>query len=113
LPRILGIDPHWGGAGLTVSFGIAGWVEFALLRRGMNQRVGETGLAGSFAAKLWGCAAAAGTLAFGLKAVLPAMNHIVAGGLILGAFAVVYGLAAVAVGIPEARSITRRFRSRS
>ena len=35
LPRLLGIDSHWGVAGLTFSAGIAGWVEFALLRRGI------------------------------------------------------------------------------
>ena len=29
LPRLLKIDPHWGVAGLTLSAGMAGWVEFA------------------------------------------------------------------------------------
>ena len=33
LPRLLGIDPRWGAAGLTASAGMAGWVEFVLLRR--------------------------------------------------------------------------------
>ncbi len=31
-----GVDPFWGAAGLTASAGFAGWVEFTLLRRGMN-----------------------------------------------------------------------------
>ena len=38
-----GIDPKWGAAGLTASAGVAGWVEFLLLRRGLNRRIGRTG----------------------------------------------------------------------
>src|SRR5439155_11924089 len=30
LPRALGIDAHWGAAGLAASAGIAGWIEFLL-----------------------------------------------------------------------------------
>ncbi|MGH7618294.1 MAG: murein biosynthesis integral membrane protein MurJ, partial [Gemmatimonadaceae bacterium] len=59
LPRLIGIDPHWGAAGLTASAGVAGWVEFALLRSRLNRRIGETGVEARFVALLWGCAAAA------------------------------------------------------
>src|SRR5260370_7130628 len=38
LPRILGIDPRWGVAGLTASAGFPAWVEFLLLRGAMNRR---------------------------------------------------------------------------
>ena len=34
-----------GAAGLTISAGISSWVEFALLRRSLNRRIGHTGLA--------------------------------------------------------------------
>ena len=47
LPRWLGIDARWGMAGLTASAGVAGWVEFALLRRTLNKRIGRTGLTAS------------------------------------------------------------------
>ncbi len=33
LPPLLGIPLRWGAAGLTASAGLAGWLEFALLRR--------------------------------------------------------------------------------
>jgi putative peptidoglycan lipid II flippase len=46
LPVALGIDPRWGAAGLTASAGMAGWVEFVLLRRALNRRIGPTGLSG-------------------------------------------------------------------
>ena len=32
---------------------IAGWVEFALLRRTLNRRIGRTGLSASYVIKLW------------------------------------------------------------
>src|SRR6185312_3708744 len=40
LPPLLGIEPRWGTAGLTASAGVAGWVAFVLLRRGINARIG-------------------------------------------------------------------------
>ncbi|MCU1220280.1 MAG: integral rane protein MviN, partial [Candidatus Angelobacter sp.] len=42
LPRLLGVDPFWGAAGLTASAGFAAWVEFVLLRRGMNLIIGRS-----------------------------------------------------------------------
>ncbi len=63
LPPALGIAARWGVAGLTISAGIASWVEFTLLRRTLNRRIGRTGLPYAFLAKLWiaaGVAAAAG-----------------------------------------------------
>jgi putative peptidoglycan lipid II flippase len=53
LPGWLGIPARWGAAGLTVSAGIAGWVEFLLLRRSLDRRVGSTRLPAGYAVKLW------------------------------------------------------------
>jgi putative peptidoglycan lipid II flippase len=53
LPRLLGIDPRWGVAGLTATAGIAGWVEFVLLRKSLNARIGVTGLPLPFVGWLW------------------------------------------------------------
>src|SRR6185436_12482617 len=53
LPGLLGLDSKLGAAGLTSSAGIAGWIEFILLRRSLNQRIGKTGLSVSYSAKLW------------------------------------------------------------
>ncbi len=64
LPDLLGIDHKWGAAGLTASAGIAGWVEFVLLRRGLCRRLGQFALPTRELAKLWlaaGIAALAGT----------------------------------------------------
>ena len=59
LPLWIGIDPRWGVAGLTASAGVAGWVEFALLRRGLSRRLGAQPPMAWFVAKLWMAAAAA------------------------------------------------------
>src|SRR5260370_2919497 len=53
LPHALGIDPRWGAAGLTTSAGVAGWIEFALLRRTLNRRICRTGLSLAYVPKLW------------------------------------------------------------
>ena len=57
LPRMLGLDPRWGVAGLTASAGFSAWVEFLLLRRGMNRRIGRVDSPVSYLAKLWLAAA--------------------------------------------------------
>lgn len=112
LPRLLHIDQHWGGAGLTISFGIAGWVEFSLLRHSMNRRIGVTGLPMSLTGKLWGAAAIAGAVAFGFKVALPAMPHIFTAAIVLGAFGIVYFAGTLMLDIPEARVLLARVRRR-
>jgi putative peptidoglycan lipid II flippase len=113
LPRLLGIDPHWGAAGLTVSFGIAGWVEFSLLRRGMNQRIGVTGLPVPYTARLWGSAALAGAAAFGAKLLIGSTSHnIISGVVILGIFGLVYFAATTLLRVPESRRLVSRFSRR-
>jgi putative peptidoglycan lipid II flippase len=67
LPRLLGIEPRWGVAGLTISAGIASWVEFTLLQRGIRRRIGQVGVPLAFLAQVWisaliGAAAARGVL---------------------------------------------------
>jgi len=59
-----GIDTRWGAAGITVASGLCGWIEFMLLRRSLNSRIGRSGLEFSFIVKLW-LAAAAGAAAAG------------------------------------------------
>jgi len=75
LPRWLGIDPRLGAAGLTASAGIAGWVEFLLLRRKLNERIGATGLPASIAARLWASAAMGAAAAWGVKIAIGVHHH--------------------------------------
>jgi putative peptidoglycan lipid II flippase len=68
LPPYLGIERRWGVAGLSASAGVAAWVEFALLRWKLNQRIGPSGLDRSFLVRLWGMALVASIAALAVKA---------------------------------------------
>src|ERR1700743_897973 len=67
LPRMLHVDQPWGVAGLTLSAGLAGWVEFMLLRRGLHARIGKVPYETGRVLRLWAVAIFAGILAYGLK----------------------------------------------
>jgi putative peptidoglycan lipid II flippase len=113
LPRLLGVDPRWGAAGLTASAGVAGWVEFSLLRSRLNARIGKTGLARRYVMVLWVSAVAAGVVGFGIKRVVGmGAPRIVLGASVLGSFVLVYGAATLAFGVPEARAVVARVRRR-
>ena len=108
LPHFLGIDPKWGAAGLTASAGIAGWVEFVLLRQSLNQRIGRTGLSSGYVAKLWSSAVAGAALGWGIKLVLPNLHPILVAGLVLLPYGLTYfGIASI-FGVTEARAVIAR-----
>src|SRR5205085_2887509 len=109
LPAIVGVDPKWGVAFLTASSGTAGWVEFLLLRRTLNGRIGSTGIPAARLAVLW--SAAAGAAALGLLAkygFAGALHPIPRAALVLGPYGLTYFAVTWAAGIPEARAILRR-----
>jgi putative peptidoglycan lipid II flippase len=110
LPRAVGIEAKWGAAGLTASAGIAGWIEFLLLRRALNRRIGETGLAARLVGQLWSAGLGAAGVAWGVRLAIPAAHPIAAALAVLAAYGAVYFLVTDRLGIPEARSVMRRFR---
>jgi putative peptidoglycan lipid II flippase len=102
LPRWLGIGPQWGAAGLTASAGVAGWVEFTLLRRSLNRRIGVTGVPASLVARLWSAAALGAVAAWPVKLGMGAHHHpIVLSIPVLGIYGVVYFAATYAMQVPE------------
>ncbi len=108
LPKLLHIDPRWGVAGLTASAGFAAWVEFLLLRRGMNRRIGRMEFPVAYFARLWASAMAAAALAWGMKLWLHPQQPQVAAALILIPYGGVYmGLTAL-FGVDQARALVRR-----
>jgi putative peptidoglycan lipid II flippase len=109
LPRLLGIDHNWGVAGLTSSAGIAGWVEFVLLRRGLQRRIGHVEFSAGRILKLWAAALAAAVPAVILERSLH-FGHIALRGIaVLILYGVVYLLVAHLLGVGGAMaSITER-----
>jgi putative peptidoglycan lipid II flippase len=96
-------------AGLTASAGVAGWVEFALLRRTLNRRIGRTGLPASLAARLWISAALAASAAWGVKLTLGRHGPISSATVVLGAYGAVYFAACYLLRVEECRLTLRRF----
>ena len=112
LPRLLGL-PAWSGAvGLTASAGIAGWLEFLLLRRSITARIGRTGIPLPALLRLWVAGALAGAAGWGVMELLDPRRQMVRGLAALATFAVVYGVVTLALGVPEARALVGRVRRR-
>lgn len=119
LPPLLGIDRRLGAAGLTASAGLAGWVEFLLLRREMDRRIGRTRLIPARMARLWGAAIGAAVLPWIYKVavdrsspLLSAHENAVRTKLTALLLLALYGLTYVAITaafkIPEAANVIDR-----
>ncbi len=112
VPRWLHLDPSLGTAGLTLSAGIAGWVEFTLLRRALKQRISDFSVPVSFMARCWAVAIVAAALATGLRWVLPEDQRILRDLAILVVFGLLYLGGAVAAGAITVTELRRRLRGR-
>ena len=108
LPKLLGIDPKWGVAGLTASAGISAWLEFLLLRRGMNRRIGRMEFPTGYFAKLWLSAGVAAAVAWGLKLWLHPLQPQIAAAVLLLPYGLAYLSLTMALRISEASAIIRR-----
>jgi putative peptidoglycan lipid II flippase len=109
LPRWIGIDARWGMAGLTASAGVAGWVEFVLLRRTLNRRIGRTGIPPSLTAKLWISAALAASAGWAVKLIVGRHGAILNAVAILGVYGAVYFTASYLLRVDECRVTLKRF----
>lgn len=111
LPPMFGIEPRWGVAGLTISAGMSSWVEFALLRRSLNRRIGRTGLPASYLAKLWSAAFAAAGAAWLIHHAFRHHSVVLAAIIVLVPFGLFYFAATLALGLSEIRVMFDRFMS--
>jgi putative peptidoglycan lipid II flippase len=108
LPGILGIDAKWGVAGLTASAGVAGWIEFALLRRSLNRRIGRTGLSAFYVIKLWSAALASAGIGWTFKLLLGELHPIPLASVVLGSYGVAYFALTYFFGIAQAKVVVSR-----
>jgi putative peptidoglycan lipid II flippase len=104
----LGINPQWGVVGLTASAGVAGWLEFVLLRRSLNAKIGRTGLPFSFITKLWLGATVGAAVGWGFRVLLGRTHPIPLAVVVLGGYGVTYFAVTSALGIGEARRVISR-----
>jgi putative peptidoglycan lipid II flippase len=108
VPRLLGLAAWTGAVGLTASAGIAGWVEFLLLRRAISARIGRTGIPAAALLRLWGAGLLAGAAGWGVMRLMDPAHQTMRGIVALVAFAICYGVVTLGLGVPEARSIAAR-----
>ncbi len=110
LPRLLGIDHRWGVPGLTLSAGMAGWVEFTLLRRALHARIGAVASLASRIARLWLAAIVAAVIGYGVKLVFPIKKPLVLGPSVLLIYGACYLGLATLMGITPPGTLRRLFR---
>lgn len=116
LPRLLGVDQRWGMAGLTASAGVAGWVEFVLLRRTLGARIGSTGIPASLLATLWASGLVAAAAGWYLARAISPSHPLLVAAAALPAYVVIYLGATAGMKVPEAvgliRAVANRMRLR-
>jgi putative peptidoglycan lipid II flippase len=119
LPAVNGGTKPFGAIALTATAGIAGWVEYLLLRRGLQKRIGKVQSEGGYEAKLWIAAIVAGVAAAAcdrlfvhrIVARLP-LTNILAAVIAAGIFGALYFGAGAAMGVAEVRTFIGRFTKR-
>jgi putative peptidoglycan lipid II flippase len=99
--------------GLTASAGVAGWIEFALLRRGITRLVGKADVPAGLLARLWAAALGAGAVGVAVRFLLASLPPsrlaaIAKAAAVFGSFGAVYLLLALAFGVPESRAALAR-----
>ena len=110
LPPLLHLDPSWGTPGLTLSAGLAGWVEFAMLRSALRTRIADFDVPLSFVLRCWTMAIAAAALTTGLRWVIPVEMRYTRDITMLVVFGVLYLGGAVAAGAITVTELRRRLK---
>jgi putative peptidoglycan lipid II flippase len=110
LPPLLGIDRRWGVAGLTLSAGIAGWIEFVLLRRSLQNRIGTVPYSMAGLLKMWLAALVAAAAGYGIEATLPGRSPLLVGPCVLLPFGGIYLVLTHWMGISMMEGVWRRLR---
>ena len=89
-------------------------MEFLLLRRSLDRRIGETRLPGEYVIRLWGPALVAAAAGWGMLFVLGGrLGPIPTAALVLAPFGAVYFGGTILLGVPLARELTARYRRKA
>ncbi len=114
LPRVFHLNERWGATGLTASAGIAAWVEFTLLRRAAERRIGRVDFAARNLVPVYVGALVAAAAAWGAKLYLFGALPRLAGGVgTVAVYGVVYLAVTRALGVAEATALLGRVARRA
>lgn len=114
IPKIDDIELSIGAVGLTASAGLAGWIEFLLLKRVLDRRIGRTRISPGFLAKIWAAALFSGILVLSIDILL--RNQVALGTTrrrlvslgIVAVYGAIYLLCAWILRLDEVRRIKRK-----
>jgi putative peptidoglycan lipid II flippase len=106
----LHLSTTMGAAFLTGTAGLSGWVEFVLLRRALSRTIGEFRSDRRTIAKFWLIAGFSAMLAYGIKLILPALNPMLEGVVVLGSYGLSYMGTTITLGLGEGKAIGQRLK---
>ncbi len=109
LPGAIGIDPKWGTAGLAAASGLAGWVEFFLLRRALVGRLGSMPIDWSHLGRVWSAALGAAAVAWYAASRLPHRWPVELG--VIALYGVLYLAGTALFGVPTMALLRKRLGS--
>ncbi len=109
LPGAIGIDPKWGTAGLAAASGLAGWVEFFLLRRALVGRLGSMPIDWSHLGRVWSAALGAAAVAWFAASRLPPRWPAELG--VIALYGVLYLAGTALLGVPSMALLRKRLGS--
>ncbi len=110
LPGLLAVEARWGIAGLTLASGLAGIVEFLLLRRAVWRGLGRIVLDTAYWFYLWLAAGLAALVAVEIEWLLPVLPPIPRAFIVLGSYGLLYLGSVTYLGLPEGRVLLKRLR---
>lgn len=112
---LISSDQIYATAGLTISSGISGWIEYYLLRRKLNTIIGYTGVEWRYQSKLWGAALIASAFGLSIKwfVHLGIINHPVPkAAAVFSVYGILYFAITYVIQIQESQTIINKIKSK-
>jgi putative peptidoglycan lipid II flippase len=103
-------DETLGPVGIALGSGIAAWIEWALLKRALRNRIGHVGGRIPQLAKMFGAAAAAAAAGWGVRLLVEGVDPFIQAALVFSVFGIVYFGIAGALKLEQSDAIFRRVR---
>jgi putative peptidoglycan lipid II flippase len=109
LPEVLGVAKIYGTAGLTLASGLAGWIEYGLLRSRLEKRIGRLKPAIRARNRAWTAAIVAGCMAFATKVGVADFGApLFVASIVISLYGAVYFIVGALLGLDEARRFCAR-----
>lgn len=97
-----------GAVGLALGSGIAAWVEWALLKRKLREKLGGVGAGASKVARMFLAAGAGAAAGWGVRLLLGELHPIATGLVVFAVFGALYLALGILLGLSEARAFWKR-----